>query len=82
MDAQMEHMRAELDETLNNFAFKKGSETAQKVVEVINRENFRAASGGATPMQERRTQKNMENRPWKHDNIPSDAAQRATRRGV
>jgi menaquinone-dependent protoporphyrinogen IX oxidase len=81
MDAQMESMKGGLEETLNSFVFKKNSETAQKVVEVINRENFRAASGGSTPMQEKRLDKIMESRPWKNDKISSDAAQRAVRRG-
>lgn len=50
MDAQVEKMREELEGTLGDFAFKKGSETSQRAMEVINRENFRAATGGSAPM--------------------------------
>ncbi|KAH7321878.1 ribosomal protein S10 domain-containing protein [Rhexocercosporidium sp. MPI-PUGE-AT-0058] len=50
MDAQMEKMRDELESTLGDFAFKKNGETGKKVMEVINRENFRAATGGNAPM--------------------------------
>lgn len=78
----MEDMREGLQDTLDSIAFKKNSETAEKIVEVLNRENFRMASGQSGLMQEGRTQKQDEARPWKHPNIPSDAAQRAVRRGV
>jgi small subunit ribosomal protein S10 len=49
MDAQMEQMRDQLEPTLRQFAFKKGSEVENKVLELINREDFKAASGGNAP---------------------------------
>ncbi|KAK0099676.1 mitochondrial 37S ribosomal protein rsm10 [Cadophora gregata] len=53
MDAQMEKMRGELESTLGDFAFRKNGETGKKAIEVINRENFRAATGGNAPMLKR-----------------------------
>ncbi|KAK6584328.1 hypothetical protein PZA11_002552 [Diplocarpon coronariae] len=53
MDAQVESLRGELERTLGDFAFKKNSETSKKPIEVINRENFRAATGGNAPMTQR-----------------------------
>ncbi|KAG4414238.1 hypothetical protein IFR04_012644 [Cadophora malorum] len=50
MDAQMEKMRGELETTLGDFAFKRNGETGKKAMEVINRENSRAATGGNAPM--------------------------------
>ncbi len=50
----MEALTDELKPTLENFAFKQGSEVARKAIEVINRENFRAATGAGTPMMEKR----------------------------
>ncbi|KAH9221880.1 ribosomal protein S10 domain-containing protein [Leptodontidium sp. 2 PMI_412] len=50
MDAQMEKMRDELETTLGDFAFKRNGETGKNAMEVINRENFRAATGGNAPM--------------------------------
>ncbi len=54
MDEQMEVLTDELRPTLENFAFKQGSEVARKAIEVINRENFRAATGASTPMMDKR----------------------------
>jgi len=51
MDIKMEHMKEELEPTFRSFALKKGSPVADKVIELINREDFRVASGGSTPMQ-------------------------------
>jgi hypothetical protein len=42
MDAQLDKMKEELDETWKNVAFKEGSETKQKALEFISRENDRA----------------------------------------
>lgn len=53
MDAQVEAMRRDLEKTLGDFAFKKGSETGKNPIEIINRENFRAAQGGSAPMAKR-----------------------------
>ena len=46
MDAQMEAMRDQVEPTLRRFAFKKGSDVEDKVIELINREDFKMASGG------------------------------------
>lgn len=53
MDAQVEQMRGDLEKTLGDFAFKRNGETGKKAIEVINRENFRAATGGNAPMVQR-----------------------------
>lgn len=50
MDAEMEKMKNEVEPTLRSFAFKKGSAVEDKVLELINREDFKAASGGNAPM--------------------------------
>ncbi|KAL2068326.1 hypothetical protein VTL71DRAFT_16424 [Oculimacula yallundae] len=50
MDAQVEKMRGELEETLGDFAFKRNGETGKKFIDVLNRENSRASSGGSVPM--------------------------------
>ncbi|CZT46417.1 related to ribosomal protein S10 [Rhynchosporium secalis] len=50
MDAQVEKMRDELEETLGDFAFKRNGETGKKVIDVLNREASRASSGGKVPM--------------------------------
>ena len=50
MDAEMEKMKGELDETWDRFAFRAGSETQKRALEIINREDFRAASGATAPM--------------------------------
>lgn len=46
----MEEMRGPLESTLRQFAFKKGSKVEDKIVEIINQEDFLAASGGNAPM--------------------------------
>jgi hypothetical protein len=50
MDVDMEQMKGALEPTFRQFAFKKGSPIQDKVLEIINREDFRAASGGTAPM--------------------------------
>jgi hypothetical protein len=50
MDEQMEQMRSQVEPTLDLFALKKGSTVEDKVLELINREDFKAASGGNGPM--------------------------------
>jgi hypothetical protein len=50
MDVNMERMKDMLEPTFRQFAFKKGSPIQDKVLEIINKENFRAASGGTAPM--------------------------------
>ncbi|KAE9374881.1 ribosomal protein S10, partial [Stipitochalara longipes BDJ] len=50
MDAEMERMKGVVEPTLDLFAVKKGSAVEDKVLELINREDFRAASGGNAPM--------------------------------
>lgn len=43
-------MRGELEATLGDFAYRKNGETGKKAMEVINAQNFRAATGGNAPM--------------------------------
>lgn len=50
MDADMEHLKDQVMPTLNSFAFKKDSNIDDKLVELINTEDFRAASGFKAPM--------------------------------
>lgn len=50
MDVDMEQMKDVMDPTFGQFAMKKGSPMVGKVLEVINREGFRVASGGSSPM--------------------------------
>ena len=50
MDKEMERMRGEVDTTLSQFAFKKDSMVEDKVLEMVNREDFRAGSGFSAPM--------------------------------
>jgi hypothetical protein len=50
MDVDMEKMKGEMEATWANFAFKKGSDTAERAMEIINREDFRAATGATAPM--------------------------------
>jgi hypothetical protein len=49
MDVNMEQMKNVLEPTFRQFAFKKGSAIEDKVVEIINREDFRAATGERAP---------------------------------
>lgn len=78
----MHDIRPQLEDTLDSFAFNKNSEVANRVLEQLNKGNYRAGQGGSTPMQEARTTKHNEARPWLHPDIPSEAAKRAVRRGV
>jgi hypothetical protein len=50
MDVNMEQMKEVLEPTFRQFAFKKGSAIEDKVLEIINKEDFRAATGGNAPM--------------------------------
>lgn len=50
MDIEMENMKDHMEATWGRFAFRRGSETEKKALELINRENFRAASGMGAPM--------------------------------
>lgn len=50
MDLKMEELREELDANISLFGPKHGDETAEKVMELVNREDFRAASGGMAGM--------------------------------
>jgi hypothetical protein len=50
MDMNLEEMKAELDSKFALFGPKQGDETAEKVLELVNREDFRAASGGVAGM--------------------------------
>lgn len=45
----MEQMKDELDETWKNVSYKKGNESMDIALDFINRENDRAARGGAHP---------------------------------
>lgn len=53
MDVQMEKVKEEADEKWKLLGLKE-SATAEKVMEFINREDFRAASGTMAPMAEKR----------------------------
>ena len=50
MDANMEEMKDELDSKFSLFGPKQGDDTAEKIMELVNREDFRAASGGTAGM--------------------------------
>ena len=50
MDMDLETLKDRLDAEFSNFGPKKGEETAESVMELVNREDFRAASGGRAPM--------------------------------
>lgn len=50
MDINMEAMKEELDSKFALFGPKQGDETAEKVMELVNREDFRVASGGTAGM--------------------------------
>jgi hypothetical protein len=50
MDLNLEEMKEELDSKFSLFGPKQGDETAEKVMELVNREDFRAASGGVAGM--------------------------------
>ena len=50
MDAQLESMRDVVDEKFSLLGLKEESATAEKIIELINTEDFRAASGTMAPM--------------------------------
>ncbi|TVY52491.1 37S ribosomal protein S10, partial [Lachnellula suecica] len=53
MDSSVEQMKDELDKTLGQIGVqkdKKGGPTGEKIMELVNRENFRAATHGNAPM--------------------------------
>ena len=52
MDAQLEDMREAVEEKFSYLGMRRGDATAEKVMELIDREDFRAASGTAAPMME------------------------------
>jgi hypothetical protein len=54
MDVQLESMKDAVDEKFSYLGLKEGNATAEKVMELINREDFRAASGTMAPMAENR----------------------------
>jgi ribosomal protein S10 len=54
MDVQLESMKDAVDEKFSHLVLKDKNATAEKVMEFINREDFRAASGTMVPMAENR----------------------------
>jgi hypothetical protein len=50
MDIAMEEMRGDMEETLGTFAMKRKAKVQDKVIDLINRGDFRAASGGSAGM--------------------------------
>jgi len=50
MDINMKEMKDELDEKWGLLGLRKGDATAEKVMELINREDFNASVGGTAPM--------------------------------
>lgn len=50
MDVSLDSMKGHIEPQWANFGLKKDSATAEKVVELMNSENFRAATGGIAPM--------------------------------
>jgi small subunit ribosomal protein S10 len=54
MDVQLDSIKDLADEKWKLLGLKEGSATAEKVMELINREDFRAASGTMAPMAEKR----------------------------
>lgn len=53
MDIEMEQMKDPLDKTWGQIGVrkdKKGGPTSEKIMELVNRENFRAATGSNAPM--------------------------------
>lgn len=49
MDASMEEMREVMEPQWELFGRRQGTETADKVMEILNRESFKAAVGGSAP---------------------------------
>lgn len=54
MDVELEKIKDLADEKWSQLGLKEGSATAEKVMEFINREDFKAASGTMAPMAENR----------------------------
>ena len=50
MDVDMEEMRGDMEETLGTFAMKRKARVQDKVIDIINRGDFRSASGGSAGM--------------------------------
>jgi hypothetical protein len=50
MDVNMQKMEKELEIAFGHFGLKKGDAVKEKVLEMINREDFRAATSGNAPM--------------------------------
>lgn len=53
MDIDMEHMKDTLDKTWGQIGVmkdKRGGPTADKIMELVNKEDFRAATHGNAPM--------------------------------
>ncbi|KAB8299879.1 hypothetical protein EYC80_000125 [Monilinia laxa] len=49
MDASMEEMKEVMEPQWELFGRRQGNETADKVMEILNRESFKAAAGGSAP---------------------------------
>lgn len=50
MDLDLQRLKENLDTEFSLFGPKKGHETASQVMEMVNKEDFRAASGGRAGM--------------------------------
>lgn len=50
MDVSLENLKGIIEPKWAHFGQKEGSGTAEKVVELMNDESFRRASGGSAPM--------------------------------
>jgi ribosomal protein S10 len=50
MDLDMEEMRGDMEETLGSFAMKRKANVQDKIIDLINRGDFRANSGGSAGM--------------------------------
>jgi hypothetical protein len=50
MDVSMENLRTVMEPQWSQFGRKKTSKTAEKVIELMNSEKFRLATGGDAPM--------------------------------
>ena len=50
MDAELESIKVEADETWQRLGLKESNNTAEKVIEFIEKEENRAASGTKAPM--------------------------------
>jgi hypothetical protein len=50
MDADMEKLKGVMEPKWEQFGLREGSLAADKFMELINREDFRAGTGGSAPM--------------------------------